>query len=463
MKSILNNKFLQFIKTHKIVTILTSVLLAICIALTVLMVNVLGNGYIIGGNKYAIPVVVVLPDKNSLDNTNTPTDDVKPEIEVPKAEMENDSNKDYFVNNDKAEQDKSDSEEIQDYTVYESINSITSTKWSSVAYGIDVSSHNGFIDWKKVKNDGIDFAMIRCGYRGYETGKIIQDKQFEYNIQNAYKNGISVGVYFYSTAISEKEALQEAAWVCSMLKKQQQKGIVISYPVAYDFEEFYNKKPSRAGNLSKSQLTKNTIAFLNYVASAGYNEMLYASKSAITSKWDYKQVSGYDFWLAHYCKETTYKNDYAMWQYTSKGKVNGIKNYTDLNISYYVYSEPSFAVRPKETVSVYSGPNVSSGEIGIVGTGGIYECKRTLVTGWSEIVFNGYIGYVKTDRLKKVAFEKADKTVSVPSGTKLYRLPVKDDALLIETVKTDTTLKITGTYNTWYRAKYKDKEIYFTK
>ncbi len=198
------------------------------------------------------------------------------------------------------------------------------------AIGIDVSVWQGTIEWDKVKAAGIDFAMIRCGYRGYSgSGVIEKDPRFDRNIVGALNAGIKVGVYFYSTAVTVEEAEQEADWVISVIKDYN-----ITYPVAYDFEEFYNSDGSRAVRLSQKQRTANTVAFLERVKSAGYNPMLYASASAVRRYWLYSEIKEYDYWLAHYTTKTNYSGHYVMWQCTSKGRIDGINGNVDFNIAY---------------------------------------------------------------------------------------------------------------------------------
>ncbi len=203
-----------------------------------------------------------------------------------------------------------------------------------VAIGIDVSVWQGKIDWAKVAAEGIDFAIIRCGYRSYDPGdgKIYIDPTFEYNISNAIKNGIKVGVYFYSTALNKEEAEEEAEWVVSQISKYK-----ITYPVAYDFEEFYNTDVTRASNISRLQLSQNTRAFLDYIKQSGYEAALYASASAVDSHWLYSEIKNYDFWLAHYTLKTNYARNYTMWQCTSRGQVNGIPARVDFNLSFKNY------------------------------------------------------------------------------------------------------------------------------
>lgn len=200
--------------------------------------------------------------------------------------------------------------------------------------GIDVSVWQGEIDWAKVAAAGIDFAMIRCGYREYgSAGAVKADRRFERNIQGALQNGIKVGVYFYSTAVNREEAEEEARWVADAID-----GYDITFPVAYDFEEFFNSDDSRAKSISKAQLTLNTVTFLEYIKQRGYKPMLYASASAVRRYWDYQTVKNYDYWLAHYTRKTNYSGPYTMWQCTSNGRVDGINGHVDFDIAYVNYS-----------------------------------------------------------------------------------------------------------------------------
>ena len=352
--------------------------------------------------------------------------------------------------------------EDPEYTIYDAITNVNTSRWASISYGIDVSSHNGKIDWQKVAAAGVEFAMIRCGYRGYVTGKLVEDTQFAANIMGAYKNGISVGIYFYSTATTETEAVEEAEWVCQLIEQQKNKGIEVTYPVAYDFEEFYNKNKSRADNVTKAQLTKNTIAFLNYIAGEEYTPMLYASRSSIKSNWDFNAVSGYDFWLAHYTDATDYEGEYAMWQYSCKGKVNGISGNVDLNVSYYRYVNNGVpVVTTGENQTVYNGPTDKSSVGGIIVSNVTYERTRTLVNGWSEIIYNGSIGYVKTEFLREITFTDVKLNLTVTDETDIYLMPIAVEKFKTAKTYKGGTVAVTGVYGSvWYRIEYDGKEAY---
>lgn len=217
--------------------------------------------------------------------------------------------------------------------------------------GIDVSAHQGRIDWGQVRASGIEFAMIRCGFRGQTAGAIYEDAYFKTNISNAVKNGVKVGIYFYSTAVNETEALEEAAWVVETIKRYS-----ITYPVAYDFEDFGRY---RCAGVSGSQATSNAITFLSYVSSKGYQPMMYANKNDISSRFERGRLSGYKFWLAHYTSATNYTGSYQMWQYTSSGSVPGISGRVDMNVAYFRYGA---VAKPKHTCDFTNGTIINTPE-----------------------------------------------------------------------------------------------------
>ena len=204
--------------------------------------------------------------------------------------------------------------------------------------GIDVSHHQGVIDWKKVKNDNIDFAIIRAGFRGYgESGTLNKDTRFDYNIKNALSNNIDVGVYFFSQATTVKEAVEEANYTLELIK-----GYNITYPVIIDVEYANETHTGRADDVSKEMRTQIVIAFCERIKEAGYIPMFYSDKWFLTDNLDASKLENYEYWLAHYTgatrdnpflKPSDYKGSYSMWQYSAKGKVNGINGYVDMNIT----------------------------------------------------------------------------------------------------------------------------------
>ena len=193
--------------------------------------------------------------------------------------------------------------------------------------GIDVSKYQTGINWTKVKNAGINFVMIRCGYRGYGSGVLVEDPMYRSHISGAKAAGLRVGVYFFSQAINEAEAVEEASMAVSLAKKYG-----INMPIAID-SEYANGGRGRADGLSKSARTAVTKAFCNTVKSAGYTPMVYASKSWFSSHLDVSQLSGYRIWVAHYAEKCGYKGTYHIWQNTDKGKVDGVPGKVDMNIS----------------------------------------------------------------------------------------------------------------------------------
>lgn len=193
--------------------------------------------------------------------------------------------------------------------------------------GIDVSKYQTGIDWKKVKNAGINFVMIRCGYRGYGSGVLVEDPMYRSHISGAKAAGLRVGVYFFSQAINEAEAVEEASMAVSLAKKYG-----INMPIAID-SEYAAGGRGRADGLSKSERTTVTKAFCDTVKSAGYTPMVYASKSWFSDHLNVSQLSAYRIWVAHYSNKCGYTGKYHIWQNTDKGKVDGVPGYVDMNIS----------------------------------------------------------------------------------------------------------------------------------
>ena len=195
--------------------------------------------------------------------------------------------------------------------------------------GIDVSKWNGGIDWKAVKNSGVSYVIIRCGYRGSTTGALIEDPKFRSNIQGAQNAGLKVGVYFFTQAVNEVEAVEEASMVLSLIK-----GYNISYPVFLDVEA----SNGRGDAISADTRTAVCRAFCQTIQNSGYKAGIYANKTWFTSYMNTPSLTGYKIWLAQYAAAPSYtRTKYDMWQYSSKGKVSGISGNVDMNISYLGY------------------------------------------------------------------------------------------------------------------------------
>lgn len=203
--------------------------------------------------------------------------------------------------------------------------------------GIDVSKFQGDIDWNKVKNDGVEFAIIRCGYRGYETGKMVEDEKFEANIRGCNEVGLDAGVYFFTEAISEKEAREEADFVIDLLKEYE---VNIQLPIVIDLEQSSNPSKSRTTNISQEDRTKIVIAFCEEVKKAGYEPMIYGNLKSHMRMSDIYQLEDYSKWFAYYRTPLRFPYNFDIWQYSATGSVNGIKGDVDMNIAFVKESLP---------------------------------------------------------------------------------------------------------------------------
>lgn len=197
--------------------------------------------------------------------------------------------------------------------------------------GIDVSKEQGVVDYNKVKKAGVDFAMIKVGARGYGTGQIIMDDNFEKNIKGAVDAGLSVGVYFFSQAINEEEALEEANFVLEKVKDYK-----ITYPVAYDMEQITGDT-ARTAELSQEVKSKIAAVFLKTMSDSGYKTVIYGNKEWLLQKINLSLLSEYNIWLAQEADIPDYPYKFSMWQYSTQGTISGISGKVDLNISFVDY------------------------------------------------------------------------------------------------------------------------------
>lgn len=194
--------------------------------------------------------------------------------------------------------------------------------------GIDVSTHNGNINWGEVKKAGVSYAIIRTGFRGSTQGSLIEDAKFKANIQGATNAGIKVGVYFFTQAVNEVEAVEEASMVLNQVRNYK-----ISYPIFIDVEA----SGGRADSLDSATRTKVINAFCQTIRNSGYTAGIYANKTWLGSKMNVSALSGYKIWLAQYNSTPTYKGRYDLWQYSDKGRIPGISTNVDMNLSYLGY------------------------------------------------------------------------------------------------------------------------------
>lgn len=213
--------------------------------------------------------------------------------------------------------DEADGTENSEQEAYRSIGDV----------GIDVSDWNQAIDWNAVASDGVDFAIIRCGYRGSQSGALVQDARFSDNIQGAVKAGLKVGVYFFTQAVDETEAVEEASAALSLCRLYH-----LDLPIYVDSESAGGK--GRADRLEPEARTKILRAFCDTIENEGNKAGIYGSKNWLTNELNMDELTGYSVWLAQYSEISDYDGYYDLWQYTSRGRVSGIDTLVDLDVSY---------------------------------------------------------------------------------------------------------------------------------
>lgn len=377
-----------------------------------------------------------------------------------------------------------------------------------ITTGIDVSEFQGNIDWKAVADSGIDFAMIRVGYRGMKNGEIKEDVCAKYNLQEASKNGLKIGAYFFSTAVTEEEAKEEAEWTKNLLS-----GYPVTYPVAYNCEGFQNPS-SRQFELSVEERTKLADAFLKSIEEGSYTGMFYAAKNELDDNnlWNADDLSlNYRIWVAQYSDQTwpektksDYTGDHVMWQYTNQGKLDGIKGAVDFNVAYFGYSQSQQAVdengaeqveanvevgvnftEVEEQVTAKDEVNLRStmeqgSDDNIVGSMKNGETAvRTGVgnNGWSRIIYNGqtvycvsnylttdlsYVTPQETESEFKTKFTDVSENVTAKEVTNLRNRPsVESPSEVIAELKNGEVIVRTGVSNEgWSRVEYNGQTLY---
>lgn len=194
--------------------------------------------------------------------------------------------------------------------------------------GIDVSRFQGEIDWEQVKTDGVEFAFIRVGNRGYGSGKIVDDEQFEANIKGANAAGIKAGVYFFSQAVTEEEVLEEAHYVLEKIAPYR-----IDCPVVFDVEKVADSS-ARMNALTVEERTRFIKLFCDTIMEAGYRPMIYCNLEMAAMMVELGELESYEKWFAYYNPDFYFPYDYKVWQYSEKGTVAGIDGEVDLNISF---------------------------------------------------------------------------------------------------------------------------------
>ena len=383
--------------------------------------------------------------------------------------------------------------------------------------GIDVSKYQGSIDWKKVADAGIDFVMVRVGYRELANGKIVADTNAKYNMQEAQKYGIKVGVYFFSTAISKEEAIEEANWVADYISKYK-----ITYPVAYDCEGFL-KEGSRQYHMTKTERTDVALAFLKRIKERGYTPMFYGSKGDLAGniQWETSRIDGsYKIWVAQYpstpypqTAKSSYTGKHAMWQYTSKGTIAGISQPVDVNVAYFGYDKTQDAqdknpeeevkddpealmnfkdvnetVTAKDRTNLRNRPSQGSDSKVLYTLANGETATRTGISdsGWSRIVFEGKTYYAVSSFLTtdlnyqtptptptptpepddgvQTEFKEVNHKVTAKDAVNLRTLPsvTHEDSQVVVQIKNGDVVIRTG-INTdlgWSRVEYNGQTLY---
>ncbi len=378
--------------------------------------------------------------------------------------------------------------------------------------GIDVARYQGSIDWQEVADAGIGFAMVRLGYRGISTGEITEDNNARYNLQEGSKAGIPLGAYFFSTAITEEEAKEEAQWAANIMAKYP-----ITYPVVYDCEGFRDPD-SRQYNMTSKERTDVALAFLESIEELGYKGMFYSSKNEMELFWEIERIQDdYKIWVAQYpsqpypfTPQSSYEGIHHMWQYTKEGSIPGIDQSVDMNVAYFGYDgiEPAKDPAPAEAV----GPdveammtfthvdeqvtakeetnlrNIPSQDVDSIVMDTLYHgeyAQRIAVSanGWSKLVYNGNTYYALTNYLTtgeeeetvptpledtdgdgiKTQFNPVSTLVTAKDVVNLRKLPsaTREDATILFQLKKGEIATCVGiSDNGWSKLEYKGETCY---
>lgn len=445
-------------------------------------------------------MLIELPESNEVDETET-EEDTKTSV----AEAEEDPQ-----NTGGGSMTSQEGASIDISQVVENVNG---NETKELTLGIDVSKYQGTINWKKVADSGVDFAMIRVGYRTLKTGEIIADSNAKYNMQEASKNGIKVGVYFFSTAVTKEEAIAEANWVADYIAKYQ-----ITYPVVYNCEGFEDSE-NRQYNLTKTQRTDMAMAFLNRVAERGYTPMFYAAKSELdgNAKWETNRIeTKYKIWVAQYPSQpypqtvaATYSGAHDMWQYTNNGIVPGISKSVDMNVAYFGFKntveaqdskkaedvnadaealmnfkEVNESVTAKDKTNLRDIPSQGSDSkvVHTLSNGEVATRTGISDSGWSRVVFNGKTYYAVSSYLTtdlnyqipssesendngiKTQFTAVDELVTAKDAVNLRTLPsvTNEESQVIAQIKKGDVIRRIG-INTelgWSKVEYNGQTLY---
>lgn len=370
-------------------------------------------------------------------------------------------------------------------------------------FGIDVARYQGTIDWEAVAGEGIDFAMVRIGYRSQEDGSIVEDPNGRYNMQEASRNDIKLGVYFFSTAVNIEEAQEEADWVATTIAQYP-----ITYPVVYDCEGF-NNPDSRQFGLSKEERTDIALAFMEAIEGHGYQPMFYGAKNELQedTQWETSRIEkDYKIWVAQYPDEpypitenSSYTGQHHMWQYTCEGKIAGIDHYVDKNIAYFGYediSEPKNTEPPEEAypdaeatmtfrevnetvtakieTNLRSEPSQESDDYVMYTLINGETATRIGISpsGWSKVLFHGEVYYALTDYLTtdmnyvviETPFTEVNDWITAKELVNLRNIPsyTSEDSVVVAQLQKGEVITRTGVNEDvgWSRVLYAGQELY---
>lgn len=222
------------------------------------------------------------------------------------------------------------------FVLNEETNEITYVDDTDVVHsqkGIDVSKHQGKINWEKVAADGVEYAFIRVGFRGSAEGVLVEDEYFKANIEGALENDIDVGIYFYTQALNEEEAIEEAEFVLELIEDYD-----VIYPVVYDIEE-PTSNSARTADMTKEAYTAATLAFCKTIKEAGYKPMIYGNLKTFMIMLDMNQLEEYEKWFAYYNDHVYFPYEFEIWQYSSTGRIDGINGDVDMNVCMQNYGK----------------------------------------------------------------------------------------------------------------------------
>lgn len=410
-----------------------------------------------------------------------------------------------------SEANRTEAENGAETEITEILISRNAAETDKVTLGIDVSKFQGTIDWKAVADAGIDFAMIRVGYRTQSGGEIREDTNARYNMQEATKNGIQIGAYFFSTAVTKEEAAEEARWTADYISQY-----AVTYPVAYNCEGFENPE-NRQYELSVSERTDCAAAFLKEIYDQGYTPMFYAAKSELEydTKWETSRLERqFKIWVSQYpdrpypqTSSSSYSGTHAMWQYTNNGSIAGISKPVDVNVAYFGYEGSADAQNPdapetaeadvealmnfqevdetvtaKDSVNLRDIPSQGADSTVLRQLNNQETARRTGVSdsGWSRLIIDGERYYAVSNYLTtdlsytppvkeaddglKTKFQKVSENVTPKIEINLRMLPsvTNPDAVVVATVKAGEVFVRTG-INTdygWSRVEYNGQTLY---